>query len=240
MGFLLGGRARWAALAAIVAALAFGGIAWADIPDSGVIHGCYNKYQLQPLRVIDTSKGQSCLGNEIALDWNQTGPTGATGLTGATGATGPTGGTGVTGATGATGPTGGTGVTGATGATGPQGPGATSGSTTLLNGQSEGVPLSNGLTLSFFCAPDSSLQVNIAGAVNGPMASGTKNQDTTVSAVDQNLNGSAVTASGSSAVDLDVIAAPRGGSFARIDTHGERPTGVNQPCFFWWMITPAS
>jgi hypothetical protein len=58
--------------------------------------------------------------------------------------------------------------------------------------------------------------------------------------VDQNANGLPVVASGSSAVDLDVIAAPSGGSFARIDAHGERPTGVNQPCFFWWMITPSS
>jgi hypothetical protein len=57
----------------------------ADIPDSGVIHGCYSKYNLQNLRVIDASKGQNCLGNEIPLNWNQTGPTGGRGATGPTG-----------------------------------------------------------------------------------------------------------------------------------------------------------
>jgi hypothetical protein len=64
---------------------------YADIPDNGVIHGCYAKYN-GALRVIDTDKvpdPQHCLSNEIPLDWNQVGPTGATGATGATGPTGP-------------------------------------------------------------------------------------------------------------------------------------------------------
>jgi hypothetical protein len=70
----------------ILLALAVGGALFgiatavqADIPDSGVIHGCYGKYNLHALRVIDTSKGESCLSNEIPLDWNQTGPTGPPG-----------------------------------------------------------------------------------------------------------------------------------------------------------------
>jgi hypothetical protein len=90
MSLLPGRRARWAALAATVGALAIGGIAWADIPDSGVVHGCY-KTVTGVLRVIDTSAGDSCTPGETPLSWNQAGPTGVTGSSGPTGATGPTG-----------------------------------------------------------------------------------------------------------------------------------------------------
>jgi collagen triple helix repeat protein len=125
---------RWGRM---LIALAVGGAVFgvaaavqADIPDSGVIHACYQKVNGQ-LRVIDTDQGQTCRPSENALSWNQTGPTGATGARGATGptgargATGPTGPKGTTGATGpkgSTGPAGPTGPKGATGATGPQGP----------------------------------------------------------------------------------------------------------------------
>lgn len=127
------GRA-WRLLAALAVGAAVFGIAsvvQADIPDSGVIHGCYGKPgtpQRGELRVIDASRGEVCKVIENPLNWNQTGPTGPTGATGATGPTGPTGATGPTGpkgATGARGPTGvrgPTGATGATGATGPTGP----------------------------------------------------------------------------------------------------------------------
>src|SRR5215471_11786254 len=57
----------------------------ADIPDAGVIHGCYGKPgtpQKGQLRVIDASKGEQCRFYENPLNWNQTGPTGATGPTG--------------------------------------------------------------------------------------------------------------------------------------------------------------
>jgi len=90
MNLLPGRRAGWAALAAVVGALAVGGIAWADIPDSGVIHGCY-KTVGGALRVIDADKGGECLSSEQALPWKQTGPTGPRGATGAKGATGPAG-----------------------------------------------------------------------------------------------------------------------------------------------------
>ena len=69
--------------AAVVAALAATGIAYATIPDSaGVIHGCYSKtssMSLPPgsLRVVDTGLGQSCSQNEVALNWNQQGVKGA-------------------------------------------------------------------------------------------------------------------------------------------------------------------
>ena len=78
-----------------VAALtvALGGVAYATIPDSsGVIHGCYQK-NVGNLRVIN-SPSHGCRPSEVALNWNQTGPTGATGATGAAGATGSQGPTG--------------------------------------------------------------------------------------------------------------------------------------------------
>src|SRR5262245_52543767 len=122
-------------LAVAVAGATFGiaTVVNASIPDSsGVIHGCYQKpsnpaQRPGALRVVDTGRGQSCRADEIALAWNQSGPTGATGPTGAVGPKGATGPTGATGATGATGPTGATGATGATGQQGPSGPHGPSG-----------------------------------------------------------------------------------------------------------------
>jgi hypothetical protein len=90
MNLLLGRRVRWAALGAIVGALAVGGVAWADIPDSGVIQGCY-KTVGGSLRVIDASLGESCKVGETSLSWNQSGPTGAQGPVGPQGPTGPAG-----------------------------------------------------------------------------------------------------------------------------------------------------
>ena len=145
----------------VLLALAIGGglfgiatVVQADIPDAGTINACYyspGKLALAnprkgALRVIDRSKGQSCLKDETALSWNGagvTGPTGPTGLRGptgsssagpkgATGSTGPTGATGTkgdvgptgVGLTGSTGPTGSTGATGVQGDVGPTGPSA--------------------------------------------------------------------------------------------------------------------
>ena len=90
MSLLSGRRVRWAALGAIVGALAVGGVAWADIPDSGVIHGCF-KTVGGGLRVIDASLGDGCKVGEMSLNWNQSGPTGAIGPQGPTGLQGPTG-----------------------------------------------------------------------------------------------------------------------------------------------------
>ena len=79
----------------LLLALAVGGaifgiasVVQADIPDSGVIHGCYGKagtpYKGQ-LRVRDASQGEQCRIYENELDWNQTGPTGPTGPAGVPG-----------------------------------------------------------------------------------------------------------------------------------------------------------
>src|SRR5262249_26896895 len=132
MRLLTSGRGRWlAALVVVGATFGIASAVQADIPDSGVIHGCYGKSgtpQRGQLRVRDASRGEQCRFYENQLDWSQTGPTGATG---ATGATGPTG---ATGATGATGPTGATGL--------PAGP-----TTLISNGFADSVPVSPGVTL---------------------------------------------------------------------------------------------
>lgn len=65
-------------------------MATADIPDSGVIHGCLKKSGGQ-LRVIDTSLGQSCDNGEVALDWSQAGNAGPPGMTGPAGPPGEQG-----------------------------------------------------------------------------------------------------------------------------------------------------
>jgi hypothetical protein len=64
------------------------GIAWATIPDGGVIHGCYKSGNGQ-LRVVSAS--DECLASEKSLDWNQVGPAGEKGDKGDTGAPGPPG-----------------------------------------------------------------------------------------------------------------------------------------------------
>lgn len=83
MRFPLGRRGRRVAgFSVVVLCVTAGGIAYANIPDSGgVIHGCYKKTSPNQgtLRLIDTEKGQTCSGVENAVDWNQTGPQGAAG-----------------------------------------------------------------------------------------------------------------------------------------------------------------
>lgn len=68
-----------------LALVGVGAVAMASIPDAnGVIHGC-RKNSGGALRVIDTDAGQTCMANETALSWNQTGPQGATGPQGPAG-----------------------------------------------------------------------------------------------------------------------------------------------------------
>jgi hypothetical protein len=90
-----GRRGRLLALAGFVALLAAGAVAYADIPDSGVINGCYLK-STGSLRVIDKDT-TNCRVSETAISWNQLGPTGPSGPTGASGPSGPTGPSGATG-----------------------------------------------------------------------------------------------------------------------------------------------
>jgi hypothetical protein len=68
---------RAAALAVVLVLAA--SVAVASIPDAnGVIHGC-RKNSGGALRVIDTDAGQTCMANETALSWSQTGPQGPAG-----------------------------------------------------------------------------------------------------------------------------------------------------------------
>ena len=93
-------RARWFALGAVLAGLMAGGIAYASIPDSnGVVHACYQKNS-GSVHVIGTNPtvgGGACGSNELALDWNQTGPSGPSGPEGGSGQSGPSGPSGVLG-----------------------------------------------------------------------------------------------------------------------------------------------
>jgi hypothetical protein len=70
------------AAGALVAALA--ATTYAAIPGSnGVISAC--KDAKGGLKVIDAENGATCSANQVALNWNQQGPTGATGATGPAG-----------------------------------------------------------------------------------------------------------------------------------------------------------
>jgi hypothetical protein len=82
-------RARARIFAIAVAVFAVGGVAYATIPNAGVISGCYLKSG-GTLRVIDATTAK-CSSKETALNWNVQGATGATGPTGPTGPDGPTG-----------------------------------------------------------------------------------------------------------------------------------------------------
>ena len=105
-------------LTGVAAALVFGAVAFASIPDAnGVIHTCYGKSG-GTLRVIDATN-TSCGGNETSLNFNQQGPAGAQGPAGPAGPQGAKGDTGATGANGAAGPVGPKGDTGAAGPAGP-------------------------------------------------------------------------------------------------------------------------
>jgi hypothetical protein len=74
-----------AAAGAVVTSALAGGVAWATIPgDGGVIQGCYTKIG-GILRVIDTAKGERCLGIEVPISWNQKGLKGDPGANGAPG-----------------------------------------------------------------------------------------------------------------------------------------------------------
>ncbi len=98
----------------LVAGLAVTGIVMivqAAIPDpSGVIHACYRPNG--NLRLVDKS---SCVSNETAISWSQSGPQGPQGEAGPQGTPGPQG------APGPQGPPGPQGVAGPQGTQGPQG-----------------------------------------------------------------------------------------------------------------------
>lgn len=108
------------ALLVAVAIIALGGgVAWATIPNGGVINACYAKSG-GSLRVIDASV-TNCKSGETALSWDAQGTPGPTGPAGPAGPTGATGPAGPAGPTGPAGPQGDVGPTGPAGPTGPSG-----------------------------------------------------------------------------------------------------------------------
>jgi len=135
MGAFFRSRAARFATFALVAVVGTAGVAFATTlatnaytDANGVYHGCVNSSN-GTLRVVLPT--DTCKINEVAIDWNQTGPQGIQGVKGDTGATGPQGPQGTQGPkgdTGATGPQGAQGIQGPTGATGPQGPAGANGS----------------------------------------------------------------------------------------------------------------
>lgn len=103
--------------------LATAGLASAGVPDSaGVIHACYDVLSGQT-RIIDSETGtpKGYGKNEVAVQWNRTGPVGPAGPVGPVGPMGPVGPQGPVGATGPVGPQGPTGAPGPTGPVGPAG-----------------------------------------------------------------------------------------------------------------------
>jgi len=135
-------KTRIAGITTAVVLIGAGTVAYAAIPGpDGVIQGCYNKGGLlQDKGALRVSEDGKCRSNELAVNWNRTGPTGPAGPVGPTGATGAAGATGETGAPGATG---GPGAKGDTGATGPAGPAGPAGFSDAYIGRSDAVKLNN-------------------------------------------------------------------------------------------------
>jgi hypothetical protein len=82
------------ALAVAGVALGIVSAVQADIPDNGVIFGCYGKPGTSykgNLRVRDADQGEQCRYYENPISWNETGPQGATGPTGPAGPSGAAG-----------------------------------------------------------------------------------------------------------------------------------------------------
>lgn len=125
------GRRGFALLAAVAAVVIGGSVAYATIPNNGVVNACYSKSG-GALRVIDATTG-TCSSKETSLAWNvqgpqgPQGPPGAQGPQGSPGPQGPKGDPGAAGATGPTGPAGPQGDAGSPGPTGPTGPAGTAG-----------------------------------------------------------------------------------------------------------------
>ncbi|HUR49387.1 MAG TPA: hypothetical protein VMY88_07690 [Acidimicrobiales bacterium] len=133
-GFVKGRAARTAVVASAILVLSAGIAVAASLitanaytDAAGVYHGCVNSANGN-MRVV--VPGDACKPNEVAIDWNQTGPQGPQGIqgpkgdkgdTGETGAQGPQGVKGDTGPQGLKGDTGPQGAKGDTGAQGPAG-----------------------------------------------------------------------------------------------------------------------
>jgi hypothetical protein len=129
-----------AGAALVVTGVAIGVTTNAYTDENGVYHGCVGEGS-GILRVLGA--GGTCRSNEVAIDWNRTGPQGEVGPQGPQGETGPQGPQGEIGPQGPqgeTGPQGDKGDKGDKGDTGQQGPAGTSGASnaTTYNGFATG------------------------------------------------------------------------------------------------------
>jgi hypothetical protein len=103
-----------------------GTVAFADIPDNGVVHACYDKDSGR-VRVVDNKR---CRDDERKITWSvkgPAGPRGESGPAGADGKNGPAGPVGPQGDPGPAGPAGEPGPMGPEGPAGPRGPAGMSG-----------------------------------------------------------------------------------------------------------------
>src|SRR5437588_4091078 len=89
-------------LTSLLVVVVAGAVAFADIPDSGVVHACYDKATGR-VRIVDNS---GCRDDERKVTWNAKGPEGARGEPGPAGPKGAAGPMGPAGAPGPLGPTG--------------------------------------------------------------------------------------------------------------------------------------
>jgi len=114
-------RPKLVAGTVIVATAIVGGVAGAAIPDSGVLHACYNRTN-GGVRLVEppSASNDECRESEAATSWNQAGTQGPQGPEGPEGPEGATGPQGVPGREGLQGPA------------GPQGPPGPSSGPTLF------------------------------------------------------------------------------------------------------------
>ena len=113
-------------LTSLLVVVVAGAVAFADIPDSGVVHACYDRDSGR-VRVVDNT---GCGANERKISWSARGPEGprgGAGPAGARGAPGPAGAAGAKGERGAVGPAGPKGDPGPAGPAGPAGQSAADG-----------------------------------------------------------------------------------------------------------------
>jgi hypothetical protein len=148
-------RKRIALLVAALALLAIiPGVAYATIPNDGVINACYTKSG-GTLHVIDASV-RNCSKGQTSLSWDAEGTPGPQGPVGEQGATGPQG------------PVGPQGPEGPQGATGPQGPAGPAGTTTLYNAVAGPQDLSGPTELAKVFLLTGSYLVQATGSVSDP------------------------------------------------------------------------
>jgi hypothetical protein len=132
------------------------------------------------------------------------------------------------------------GARGARGKRGPQGPGAISDTLTNPNDDVQRVfpHTVGGVTIATSCGMAANVSIALepstgTGTVSG---SGTATVDNTITPADTD-NANSLSTTGTTRADLDVVISANGGSFVRIDVHGEHDAGK---CTFWEVAIPTS